>query len=98
MPAEKNENRLKEMILREKPTLIILGIKNAREKKYASVLAKEANCTYSHTIKILQELNDLGIVESKKDGRTKYIQLTPKGEDVAYALESLNRVLSKAGE
>lgn len=98
MAEKKDESRLKELLLREKPSLILLGLKNSQGKKYASILSKEANCTYSHAIKILQELDDLDIIETRKEGRIKYLSLTPKGEDVSYALESLIRVISKSRE
>ena len=60
MPSERI---LEDLFLREKPSRILLGLKTAKGTVYATVLSKEANCTYSHTIKILNLFRKLGIVD-----------------------------------
>ena len=84
------------LILHEKPTGILLSLKGSGGK-YASVLSKENDCTYTHTLKILKILEENDIVESKKEGRIKFIKLTDKGEDVAHELEGLVRYVEKIG-
>ena len=88
------ERDIVKLLLHEKPAGIILSLKS-KEKKYASVLSKENNCTYTHTLKILDELRDYGIVGFEKDGRIKYVTLTDLGEDVAHELEGLVRYLER---
>ena len=84
------ENRvLVEMFLREKPAKILLGLKTSKGSVYATLLSKEANCTYSHTIKILNIFRDLGIVEFEKTGRIKKVALTDDGWDIAHNLEAM---------
>lgn len=61
--------------------------------RYGSVLAKEIDCTYSHAVKILQTLEDLGLVDFEKKGRIKLIQLTKKGKDVADAMENIQKLI-----
>ena len=86
------------LLLHEKPAKIILGLKDP-EKRYASALSKEANCTYTHTLKILTELEKHGVVKFKKSGRVKDVELTDVGVDIAHLLEGLLRHLEKvAGE
>ncbi|HHQ44922.1 MAG TPA: MarR family transcriptional regulator, partial [Candidatus Altiarchaeales archaeon] len=53
-------NESAKLILHEKPAGILLSLKS-REKKYASVLAKENDCTYTHVLKIVSDLEDRGI-------------------------------------
>jgi len=86
-----------DLILHEKPSGILLSLRED-ERKYASVLAKENECTYTHVLKILNELKNLGLVEFQKEGRIKYVDLTGQGEDVAHALEGLTRQLQKLDE
>jgi DNA-binding transcriptional ArsR family regulator len=88
------ERGIVELLLHGKPAGIILSLKS-KEKKYASVLSKENDCTYTHTLKILDELRDYGIVDFEKDGRIKYVTLTELGEDVAHELEGLVRYLER---
>ena len=86
---------LERMFLHEKPAKLLVKIKEGNGKKYASVLAKEVDCTYSHCIRILQELERQGLVVFEKEGRTKMINMTKSGEDVAFALENIFRLLGR---
>ena len=81
---------LDELFLREKPAKIFLGLKTAKDKStYATILSKQADCTYSHTVKILGNLQKLGLVEFEKTGRIKKVKLTDDGWDVAHNLEAI---------
>lgn len=87
----KKENRLLEnLFLREKPAKILLGLKIPKSGTvYASILSKDADCTYSHTIKILNMLKRMGIVSFEKSGRIKKVALTNDGWDIAHNLEAI---------
>jgi predicted transcriptional regulator len=92
------ENRsILNLLLHEKPAGIMLSLKE-KEKKYPTVLSKENDCTYTHTLKILEELREYGLVEFDKDGRIKYVALTELGEDVAHQLEGLVRYLERVSK
>jgi predicted transcriptional regulator len=92
-----DERNIAKLLLHEKPAGIILSLRD-KEKKYPTVLSKENDCTYTHTLKILTELRDYGIVEFDKDGRIKYVTLTELGEDVAHELEGLVRYLERVSK
>ena len=85
------QNRqLETLFLREKPAKILLGLKTAKDGKgYATVLSRETNCTYSHTIKILNLLQAQGLVKFEKSGRIKHVELTQDGWDIAHNLEAM---------
>ena len=85
------QNRqLETLFLREKPARILLGLKTAKEGKvYATVLSRETNCTYSHTIKILNLFQKLNLVKFDKAGRIKHVALTEDGLDIAHNLEAM---------
>jgi len=78
-----------DLFFRRKPALMLIALKKVSRAKYGSVLAKEVDCTYSHAVKILQTLEDLGLVEFDKKGRIKLIKLTKKGRSVADAIENI---------
>jgi predicted transcriptional regulator len=81
---------LGELFLREKPAKILLGMKTSRGSAvYATILSKEADCTYSHTIKILNMFRKLGLVNFEKKGRIKQVSLTNDGWDIAHNLEAI---------
>ncbi len=86
---------LDEIFLHEKPVKILIGLKSDNNKSYASTLAKTADCTYSHTVKILEYFKKIGLVTFEKKGRVKYIKLTKTGEDIAGDLENVCRKFSK---
>ena len=92
-----SERDIISLLLHEKPSGIILSLKS-REKKYPTVLSKENDCTYTHTLKILEELREWGLVNFEKDGRIKFVYLTELGEDVAHNLEGLVRYLERIGK
>ncbi len=57
------------VIFREKPDLMLVELSNAKGEIYASSLAKKIDCTYSHVVKILQEMQNAGIVSFDKQGK-----------------------------
>ena len=72
---------------------MLLDMKNAKEEVYASTLAKRVDCTYSHVVKILQEMEKAGLVNFEKHGRLKLLTLTKKGADAAEYIESIRAIL-----
>lgn len=89
-----DENKIVEdLFLREKPSKILMGLKSAKGSVYATLLSKDADCTYSHTIKILNLFKKLGIVEFEKKGRIKTVTLTSDGWDIAHSLEAMTKKL-----
>jgi len=83
------------LFLRAKPVKMLISLRS--RPKYATILSKEADCTYSHTVKILDVFNELKLVEFEKRGRIKIVKLTDTGEGVARLLEALVSKLSKLG-
>jgi len=64
------------VFFREKPAMMLVELKNAKSTVYASSLAKSVDCTYSHVVKILQEMEKAGLVNFEKQGRLKLLTLT----------------------
>lgn len=89
---------LEKVFLHTKPAKILVGLKRGKKPKYASILSKEADCTYSHTVKILNTLEEHSLIEFEKKGRRKIINLTESGEDMAYDMENLLRKMERAEE
>lgn len=82
-----------DVFFRRKPAMMLVSLKKSTRMRYGSVLAKEIDCTYSHAVKILQTLEDLELVKFDKKGRIKLIQLTPRGKEVADAIESIQGLI-----
>ena len=79
----KQKKDIFEVFFRRKPAMILVALKKNLRNRYGSVLAKEVDCTYSHTVKILQEMEKSGLVGFEKQGRIKVIKLTDVGNKVA---------------
>jgi len=73
--------------------MMLIALKKVSRAKYGSQLAKEVDCTYSHAVKILQTLEELGLVSFEKKGRIKIIKLTKKGFDVADNIEMIKKLV-----
>ncbi|MBI4152845.1 winged helix DNA-binding protein [Candidatus Woesearchaeota archaeon] len=87
-----NKNKKKvifDVFFREKPAMMLVELKNASSDVYASVLAKQIDCTYSHVVKILQEMQKADLINFKKEGRLKLLELTKKGQEIASNIESI---------
>ncbi len=73
--------------------MMLVELKNANSNVYASVLAKQIDCTYSHVVKILQEMQKADLINFKKEGRLKLLELTKRGKEVAGNIESIKTLL-----
>ncbi|HIJ13279.1 winged helix-turn-helix transcriptional regulator [Candidatus Woesearchaeota archaeon] len=82
-----------DVFVREKPAMMLVNMLNSNNEVYASTLAKTVDCTYSHVVKILQEMEDAGLVNFEKTGRLKILKLTKKGEEVAKHVDAINNAL-----
>ena len=80
------------VFFREKPAMMLVELKNAKGEVYASSLAKKIDCTYSHVVKILQEMEKSKLIYFDKQGRLKLLTLTKKGQDVAENIEKIRNL------
>jgi len=83
-----------DLFFRRKPAMMLIALKKVSRAKYGSQLAKEVDCTYSHAVKILQTLEEIGLVSFEKKGRIKIIKLTKKGTEVAEHIESIKKIVA----
>ena len=92
MAKKKN---LHHFFLRRKPVMILVNLAKDNKIRYASVLAKEVDCTYSHTVRILNILQKNNLVEFNKNGRLKTIKLTNYGKEIANNLSKTINLFDK---
>jgi len=86
-----SEDIFKDLFLQEKPAEMLVFLKKGDNPNYATEVSKGIDCTYSHTIKVLDQFEELELVEFTKEGRIKLIELTEDGEEIAHDLEGLIR-------
>ena len=77
------------LFLRNKPAFILMKIHSCQKKCYASIIAKNVDWTYSHTIRIIKIFEKNKILIFEKEGRIKTIKLTKKGKKISEALKKL---------
>ena len=81
------------VFFREKPAMMLVELKNAKSEVYASSIAKTVDCTYSHVVKILQEMQKAGLVNFEKQGRLKLLTLTKTGQEIADKIDGIRTLL-----
>ncbi|MBT7902238.1 hypothetical protein HN587_00090 [Candidatus Woesearchaeota archaeon] len=81
------------VFFREKPASLLVTLNNAKKDIYASNLAKQIDCTYSHVVKILQQMEDAELIEFDKQGRLKLLTLTKKGKEVAEHIDKIKTLI-----
>lgn len=84
------------LFLHPKPVKMLTSLKN-EEIRYATQVSKTVDCTYSHTVKVLEMFKKLGLVEFEKKGRVKLVKLTDNGVDIAHDFEGIRRKFMKLG-
>tara|TARA_Y100000310_G_scaffold336525_1_gene421317 strand:+ start:95 stop:370 length:276 start_codon:yes stop_codon:yes gene_type:complete len=89
----KTKNDIFEVFFRKKPAMILMALRKGTRNRYGSVLAKEVDCTYSHAVKILQEMEKSRLVNFEKHGRIKSIELTESGNRIAEHIEKIRGIL-----
>lgn len=87
---EDKKNRFENLFLHVKPVRMLLSLKSDKIK-YATQVSKFVDCTFSHTVKVLNLFRALDLVNFEKQGRVKIVKLTPDGEDIAHDFEGLKR-------
>jgi len=81
------------LFLHTKPVKLIVNLREG--PKYATILSKEIDCTYSHTVKLLDQFKKFGLVEFEKKGRIKIVKLTSPGEAIAHSFKAVMTLLKK---
>lgn len=89
----KKQKPIFDALFREKPVMMLVTLLTSTEEMYASTLAKAVDCTYSHVVKVLQQMNKAGLVSFHKRGRLKILSLTKKGTKVAEHLNDVHKTL-----
>ena len=91
--VKKQDTAIFEVFFRRKPAMILVALRKSQRNRYGSVLAKEVDCTYSHAVKILQEMEKAKLVTFEKHGRIKTIALTDTGNKIAEYIEKIEECL-----
>ena len=86
---------LEKFFLNVKPVKILITLNNPGTENYASAISKKTDCTYSHTVRILQKMEDYELITSKMKGRKKQLQLTEKGLELAKTLSESMHIMQK---
>lgn len=81
--------------INEKPVRTLVALADKEKTWYASLLAKEVDCTYAHMVKVLDEFAAGGLVVFDREGRIKLVRLTDRGEDLAHEFDGVLRKMDK---
>lgn len=85
---------LEKMFLNRKPVDLLIELDKQDKRNYASALSKDADVTYSHTVKCLQRMEQHGLVEFERKGRKKEVNLTDQGDEMAESLFDLMKTMT----
>ena len=73
--------------------MLLVTLLESDKEIYASTLAKTIDCTYSHVVKLLKEMNKAGLIVFQKRGRLKILTLTKKGEKLSQHIREARSLL-----
>ena len=92
--VNEKKNIIEKIFLHNKPVQMLISLKSEKSK-YTTQVSKDVDCTYSHTVKILDMFKKLGLVSFNKKGRIKNIKLTEDGEEIAHEFEGITKKFSR---
>ena len=78
---------MKKLFLKIKPSSVLMLLKDSQQQWYPSKLARASNSSYVHTVNLLIELRNKGVVSIEKKGRQNFYKLTEKGAHLAISLD-----------
>ncbi len=85
---------MNDIFFHKKGKLVLLSL-DKHNNQYVSEIAESIDATYAHTFNLLKEMEGLGIIKSVKEGRRKYIKLTPRGKRLAKLVLDFDKTLKK---
>ena len=75
-----------EIFLKEKPVRVLTILYEKTRPLNLIELSRLVNTPYAHTLKIVKELESVGLIESKRIGRSRIVTITDKGVYIARRL------------
>lgn len=81
--------------LRERPTSILILLRDTNKEWCISSLNSKSGLTYPHTVKVLKHYSMLGLVEFSTQGRKKIVKLTEKGKKITSSLNDIIDMLNE---
>lgn len=88
------EQKLRHYFIRDKPTNILLCIKNNKPMSITS-LSKRTDTTHSYVATLLRNLSSKGLVRVERRGRVVTSYLTERGIEVSNALEKFLELIDR---
>lgn len=85
------------LLLKEKPCQALFAILEL-DRAYASLISKRIDSTFAHTLRILSQLEQAGLVSTRIEGRVRYVELTGPGRKAAEALQMLREAIDDASD
>lgn len=83
---------MKDIFFQERGKEILLALAK-REGQYVTEVVEGTKGTYAHTFNLIRIMEEAEIVEASKQGRRRYITLTPRGREMAALLEQFLVIL-----
>ncbi|MDH7597442.1 MAG: hypothetical protein QHG98_06880 [Methanothrix sp.] len=90
-------DEMERLLLKEKPCQALLAILEL-DHAYASLISKKIDSTFAHTLRILSQLEQAGLVSTRTEGRVRYAELTSPGRRAAEALRMLREAVEDAAD
>lgn len=90
-----SDNNINRLLIFEKPRQALIFLANQREPVSQTDLAKGIDAAVSYAPILSKQLEDVGIITRKEEGRKKFLILTDKGKAVTKLLFDFDRALKQ---
>ncbi len=94
IPKEKKTEE--NIFLQKKPVNVLIFMKEQDKPLNQTTISKNIDSTYSHTLKTLNKLKEIKLVQFEETGRIKLVKLTEIGRIVADLVDGFTRIVALA--
>lgn len=81
-----------ELLLKRVPSNIIVVLQKSERILNKSEIVDKAGTGYSHTVNVISDMEEEGLVKTQKQGRGQKVKLTPAGRNVAEKIREVKNL------
>ncbi|MCW1292105.1 MAG: MarR family transcriptional regulator [Candidatus Rehaiarchaeum fermentans] len=85
------EGKISRFLFKRKPFLVLKHL-SVEDNIYAAQMAKKINCSYAYIIRLLKDMEKLGLIYIEKNRSTRIIKLTKKGRNICEKISEIERL------
>lgn len=85
------DSKISKFVFKRKPYLVLKAL-SLQDNVYAAQIAKKINCSYAYIVRLLQQMEKLGLIYVEKNKNARIIKLTKKGKALCQYVNEIDEL------